>query len=69
MKETWFLACDMQYYLISPLLVYPIWRWGTIGLAPVVALMSASLVANVHTFATNDVDMVPFPKAFLFNGK
>lgn len=64
MKETWFLACDMQYYLISPLLVYPIWRWRFWGLVPLVALTSASLLANVIVFASNDILMMASPKSF-----
>jgi peptidoglycan/LPS O-acetylase OafA/YrhL len=24
---TWYLAVDFQLFLITPLLVYPLWRW------------------------------------------
>ncbi|XP_046631188.1 nose resistant to fluoxetine protein 6-like isoform X2 [Daphnia pulicaria] len=30
--ETWYLACDMQMFLISPLFIYPIWRWKRAGI-------------------------------------
>ena len=64
MKESWYLACDMQYYLISPFLVYPIWRWGWTGLWPLITLLSASLVANVRLYAFNDIIMVPTTENF-----
>lgn len=32
MGETWYLACDMQMFLLSPLFIYPLWRWWKIGL-------------------------------------
>ena len=33
MGQSWYLAADMQMYLISPLLIYPLWRWRRAGLA------------------------------------
>ena len=32
MGETWYLACDMQMFLISPLFIYLLWRWRKIGI-------------------------------------
>lgn len=29
--QTWYLTCDMQYYLYSPLLVYPLYKWPVFG--------------------------------------
>ena len=31
MGQSWYLAADMQMYLISPLLIYPLWRWRRAG--------------------------------------
>jgi len=31
MGHAWYLACDMQFYILSPLLIYPIWRWRKLG--------------------------------------
>ncbi|GIY74671.1 nose resistant to fluoxetine protein 6 [Caerostris extrusa] len=28
---SWYLANDMQFYLISPLFLYPLWRWPRVG--------------------------------------
>ena len=33
MSETWYLACDMQMFLVSPLFIYLLWRWRKIGIA------------------------------------
>ncbi|KZR96828.1 Nose resistant to fluoxetine protein, partial [Daphnia magna] len=33
MGQTWYLAVDMQLFVISPLIVYPLWRWKKPGLA------------------------------------
>lgn len=33
MGETWYLACEMQMFLVSPLFIYLLWRWRKIGLA------------------------------------
>lgn len=69
MRETWFLANDMQFFIISPLLVYPMWRWKRIGFAPLVTLTLASLLANIEAFASHDVPMTLMPKALLYNEK
>ncbi|CAG7717757.1 unnamed protein product, partial [Allacma fusca] len=28
----WYLADDMQFFLLSPLLIYPLWKWKKTGL-------------------------------------
>jgi peptidoglycan/LPS O-acetylase OafA/YrhL len=33
MNPTWYLAVDMQLFFVSPLLIYPLWRWRKWGLA------------------------------------
>lgn len=48
MGETWYLACDMQMFLVSPLFIYPLWRWWKAGLAWTVfgiAALQGGLVA------------------------
>ena len=32
MGVTWYLANDMQFFLITPPLIYLIWKWKKIGL-------------------------------------
>lgn len=33
MVQTWYLAVDMQLFVVAPLIIYPIWRWKKWGLA------------------------------------
>ena len=47
MGETWYLACDMQLFFLSPLFIYPMWRWRNIGPSVTVGAIAASLVASV----------------------
>jgi peptidoglycan/LPS O-acetylase OafA/YrhL len=38
MGQTWYLAVDMQLFIVSPLFIYPLWRsrkWGLAWLAAV----------------------------------
>ncbi|XP_057379363.1 nose resistant to fluoxetine protein 6-like isoform X1 [Daphnia carinata] len=30
--EAWYVACDMQMFWLSPLFIYPIWRWQKAGI-------------------------------------
>ena len=57
MIETWYSANDMQFFLISPFIIYPIWRWKTAGLVSLAVLTLASLASNIIIFATNDIPM------------
>lgn len=27
MPETWYLAAEMQMFIFSPIIIYPLWRW------------------------------------------
>jgi peptidoglycan/LPS O-acetylase OafA/YrhL len=39
MNPTWYIAVDMQLFIVSPLFIYPLWRsrkWGLAWLAAVV---------------------------------
>jgi len=33
MFQSWFLTCDMHYFLLAPLVIYPLWRWPKPGKA------------------------------------
>ena len=50
MTETWYLSNDFQLFLISPLLVYPLWRWKRKGLAVLFLIMLFSLAGNFAMF-------------------
>lgn len=51
MGETWYLACDMQMFILSPFLVYPLWRWKRLGVIWNLFLISASLAAGIAVWA------------------
>ena len=41
--QTWYLANDMQFFIIAPPITYVIWKWKRIGLAFSGLLLAASL--------------------------
>lgn len=41
---TWYLSVDFQMYLLSPFLVYGIYRFGTKGYLLIIAMILASIV-------------------------
>ncbi|XP_058814438.1 nose resistant to fluoxetine protein 6-like [Topomyia yanbarensis] len=41
--HSWYLSVDMQLFLLSPLVVYPLWRWGRRVLIVVAALILSSI--------------------------
>ena len=55
MGQTWYLACEFQMYLISPLLVYPLWRWKKSGAIWVIFVIIASLAATVAIYIIEDL--------------
>ena len=65
MVETWQLAVDMQYFLVSPFIVYAIWRLQKNGLVIVAALILASIGASVYIFAAHDVYISMYTEALL----
>lgn len=58
MGETYYLACDMQMFWLSPLFIYPLWRWKKAGLIWVIAIFFTCLVASTIPFITID-DLPP----------
>lgn len=31
--QGWYLAADMQLFVVSPIFIYPLWKWKKAGLA------------------------------------
>ncbi|XP_055546757.1 nose resistant to fluoxetine protein 6-like [Wyeomyia smithii] len=57
--HTWYLSIDMQLYIVTPLLVYALWKLG-VQFAPALALlMMASMVCVFATFSSNDFWLNP----------
>lgn len=50
MAHTWSMAVDFQLFIISPFLIYLLWRWPRIGLQILIALILASLgvIFDIH---------------------
>lgn len=47
---TWYLSVDMQLYLITPALIYPLWRYGKRVLIVITGLALLSMACVVTTF-------------------
>ncbi|XP_062550333.1 nose resistant to fluoxetine protein 6-like [Armigeres subalbatus] len=48
--HSWYLSVDMQLFLISPLLIYPLWKWGKIMFIPVGLLILTSVISSFVMF-------------------
>jgi peptidoglycan/LPS O-acetylase OafA/YrhL len=62
--ESWYLACDMQMFWISPLFIYPLWRWKRAGLiwtafSLLVVLGCSATVFIVHNLPATIVWLRP----------
>lgn len=51
MAQTWYLAADMQLFVIAPLVVYLLWRSPFIGLLSIMLANIASITANIVVFS------------------
>ncbi|KAG8246615.1 hypothetical protein J6590_080610 [Homalodisca vitripennis] len=45
MVQSWYLACDMQFFMVGSVLVYVLWRWPRLGQT----LLWITLVASIAT--------------------
>ena len=50
MGETWYLAADMQMFWISPLFIYPVWRWKRMGLGWIFFSTSLFVAASIVVY-------------------
>lgn len=60
--HSWYLAVDMQLYIISPLIIYPLWKWGRKLLIPIITLIFASMATvyimfHLHKFRLSILDV------------
>ncbi|KAI9551729.1 hypothetical protein GHT06_022065 [Daphnia sinensis] len=55
MIESWSLACDMQMFWISPLFIYPLWRWKKAGLLWTVVCLFVFLGYSAIVFFVHDL--------------
>lgn len=53
--ETWYLACDMQMFWLSPLFIYPIWRWKKAGIIWTTISLFSLLGISLNVFILYDL--------------
>lgn len=54
---TWYLAVDMQLYILAPALIYPLWRWGKRVLLAIGLLAILSVLCVFTTILVNDFQL------------
>lgn len=62
MAEAWYLACDMQMFWVSPLFIYPLWRWKKTGFALTVTTFCALIAVTMTIIILQDL-----PPSVLFS--
>jgi peptidoglycan/LPS O-acetylase OafA/YrhL len=53
--ENWYLACDMQMFWLSPLFIYPIWRWRRTGVIWTACCLLVALGISAIVFLVHDL--------------
>ncbi|XP_055370763.1 uncharacterized protein LOC129605190 [Condylostylus longicornis] len=41
--HSWYLCVDTQLYILSPLILWPLWKWGKIAFLPIIICIQASM--------------------------
>ncbi|XP_065079877.1 O-acyltransferase like protein-like [Ochlerotatus camptorhynchus] len=59
LPHTWYLSVDMQLYLISPLIIYLLWKFGTLTLIGLSFLVLLSVACVFTSFMVNDFVLNP----------
>ena len=57
MIEAWYVACDVQMFFISPLFIYPLWRWKRAGIA--LGMFSIALFIGLNAAVHFFLDLPP----------
>ncbi|CAG7817088.1 unnamed protein product, partial [Allacma fusca] len=68
-SESWYLANDMQFFVLSPLLIYPLWRFKLIGmgatcLAAIASMVVPAVVSHHLGLAPTVIYSIPFKNYF-----
>lgn len=53
-SQSWYLAVDTQLYVISPIFLIPLWKWGKKALWPISVFLVLCLACTFATFMVND---------------
>ncbi|XP_065079673.1 nose resistant to fluoxetine protein 6-like [Ochlerotatus camptorhynchus] len=62
--HSWYLSVDMQLFVLSPLLIYPLWKWGRRVLYIIAVLILLSMGCVVGSFLVNNLRL-----AFVDSGR
>lgn len=54
MGQTWYLACDMQMFILSPLFIYPLWKWWKVGVTWALFAILASIGGMIAMWIVRD---------------
>lgn len=53
-SQSWYLAVDTQLYVLSPLFLIPLYKWGKKAVLPIVGFMLLCLACTFATFMYNE---------------
>ena len=71
LDQVWYLACDMQFYILSPLIIYPLWKVPKLGLLFVGVIYGCLTVIIGYIVIAYQVPPNPAfpsnPNSFVFN--
>lgn len=62
LSNTWYLSTDFQLFILSPLLVFPLWKYGKRILMTLPILCIASVLFILLTSYENGFQTLPFLK-------
>lgn len=54
-QHTWYLANDMQFYILSPLFIYVFWKSAVLGTTAVVAVIAGSIAVTTYISYTTPI--------------
>lgn len=64
MGHTWYLSVDMHLFVLSPLIIYPLWRWGRRAIYAIAVLIALSMGCVIAAMLLNNLRL-----AFVDSGK
>ncbi len=66
MGETWYLACDIQMFIVSPLFIYPLWRSWKIGVSWIISTIIALQIGILAVYIIYDLPATSFATRFKY---
>lgn len=56
--HSWYIATDMQLYILSPIAILPLWKWGNKVIVPLIIICLLSVIAIIIIFYHEGYDEV-----------